>query len=41
MNNNLPTPDELQKSWEDLGNIYVQHLEQHEVKLPNVRRYNE
>lgn len=41
MNNNLPTPDELQKSWEDLRNIHVQHLEEHEVKIPNVRRYNE
>lgn len=41
MNNNHPTPDDLQKSWEDLYNIYVQHLKEHEVKLPNVRRYNE
>ena len=41
MNNNLPTPDELQKSCEDLCNIHVQHLEEHEVKIPNVRRYNE
>ena len=41
MNYNLPTPHELQKTWEDLCNIYLQHLEQHEVKIPNVRRYNE
>lgn len=41
MNNNLPTPDDLQKSWEDLGNIYAQHLEQHRVKIPKVRKYNE
>lgn len=41
MNNNLPTPDDLQKSWEDLCNIHAQHLEEHGVKLPNVRRYNQ
>ncbi len=41
MNNNLPTPDDLQKSWEDLCNIHAQHLEKHGVKLPKVKRYNE
>lgn len=40
MNNNLPTPDELQKSWEDLCNIHAQHLEKYGVKLPKVKQYN-
>lgn len=41
MNNNHPTPDDLQKSWEDLCNIHAQHLEGHQVKIPKVIRYNE
>ena len=41
MNNNLPTPDELQKSWEDLCNIHAQYLKKHEVFLPKVKQYNQ
>ena len=41
MNNNLPTQDDLQKSWEDLCEIHAEHLEKHGVKLPKVRRYND
>ena len=41
MNSNLPTPDDLQKSWEDLCNIHAQHLEKHGVKLPKVKQYNQ
>ncbi|MCE2402479.1 hypothetical protein J4G08_16545 [Candidatus Poribacteria bacterium] len=41
MNNNLPTPDDLQKSSVDLCNIYAQHLKQHEVKIPKVKKYNQ
>ena len=41
MNDNLPTPDELQKSWEDLCNIHAQYLKKHEVFLPKVKQYNQ
>ena len=30
----IPTPTELQESWEDLRRIHAEHLEEHGVKLP-------
>ena len=36
---NIPTPTELQKSWEDLRRIHAEHLEQHGVKLPKGTDY--
>lgn len=40
MNGELPTSADLQAAWEDLQDIYVSHLERHEVKIPQTDYYD-
>ena len=37
----LPSKDDLQKAWEDVQALHRVHLAKHEVKIPDVPRYDE